>query len=144
MPLHWTQNSFRLVFQPLRYVNGAFLFHPYCIYIEMITIIRLMQMKSNKLADYITSSTWHWCTIIDNYRQVSNIRRTLVANKIVDLEHRLSALLQLHLQSRLNTWLQWIEQRQLQDEIRNIEVWGFSASYIRDCTVCTTRKLGWI
>ena len=32
------------------------------------------------------------------------------------LEHRLSALPQLHFHSRLNTWLQWIEQRQLQDE----------------------------
>ena len=32
----------------------------------------------------------------------------------------LSALLQLHLHSRLNLWFQWIGQRQLQDETRNI------------------------
>ena len=35
------------------------------------------------------------------------------------LEHRL-ALLQLYLHSRLNTWLQWTGQRQVQDEPRNI------------------------
>ena len=32
------------------------------------------------------------------------------------LEHRLSARLQQHLHSWLNTWLQWIGQGQLQDE----------------------------
>ena len=31
----------------------------------------------------------------------------------------------------LNTSLQWIGQRQLQDETRNIKVWGFGATYIR-------------
>ena len=36
------------------------------------------------------------------------------------LEHRLSAQLQLYLHSRLNTWLQWIGQRRLQDEMRII------------------------
>ena len=50
------------------------------------------------------------------------------------LEHR-SALFQLHLDSRLNTWLQWIEQRQLQGETRNIYVLGFGISYIRGLTV---------
>ena len=48
----------------------------------------------------------------------------------------MSALLKLHLHSQLNTWLQWIKQRQLQDETRNIYVWGLGASYIRDWTVC--------
>ena len=47
------------------------------------------------------------------------------------LEHRLSALLQLHLHSRLNTWLQWNGQRQLQGKTGNISVLGFGASYIR-------------
>ena len=51
------------------------------------------------------------------------------------LEHRLSALLQLHLHSQLHTWLQWIGQRQLQDETRNIYIWGIGAFYIRDLTV---------
>ena len=37
------------------------------------------------------------------------------------------ALLHLHLHSRLNTWLQWIWQRQLQDETRDIKVVGFGA-----------------
>ena len=48
---------------------------------------------------------------------------------------RLSALLQLHLRFRLNTWLQWIGQRQLQDDTRNIKVLGIGAPYIRDLTV---------
>ena len=55
----------------------------------------------------------------DSYRQVSNIRRTLVGNKIVDrtlvgnnIFERLSALLQLHFHSRLNIWLHFIGQRQ--------------------------------
>ena len=52
------------------------------------------------------------------------------------LGHRLSALLQLHLYSQLNTWLQWTRQRQKQDETRNIYVLGLGASYIRELTVC--------
>ena len=51
------------------------------------------------------------------------------------MEHRLSALLQLHLHSRLKTWLEWIGQRQLQDKTGNVSVWQFGASYIRDFTV---------
>ena len=49
--------------------------------------------------------------------------------------HCLSALLQLHLHSQHNTWLQWIDQRQLQDETTITEVFGFGVSYIRDLTV---------
>ena len=49
---------------------------------------------------------------------------------------RLSALLQLHLHSRLNIWLQWIRQRQPQDNTRILWELGFSASYISDLTVC--------
>ena len=44
-------------------------------------------------------------------------------------------LLQLHLHSRLSTWLQWIGQRQLQDEARNISVLEFGVTYIRDFRV---------
>ena len=51
------------------------------------------------------------------------------------LEHRMSALLQLHLHFPLNTWLQYIAQRQLQAETRNLYVLGFGATYIRDFTV---------
>ena len=62
--------------------------------------------------------------LMQRYRQTSNTRRTLVSNKLLitqmELQHRLSVLLPLHLHSRLKTWLQWIEQRQLQDETRNI------------------------
>ena len=38
----------------------------------------------------------------------------------MQLEHRLLALLQLHLHSRLSIWHQYIAQRQLQGETRNI------------------------
>ena len=55
------------------------------------------------------------------------------------LGHRLSALLQLHLHSQLNTWLQWTGQRQLQDETRNIYVLGFVAAYIRELTAIFCR-----
>ena len=55
----------------------------------------------------------------------------------MQLEHRLSALLQLHLRYQLNTWLQYNGQRQLQDEARNIYVWGLGVSYIRELTVHT-------
>ena len=71
------------------------------------------------------------------YCQISNISHTIAKLLItqVQLEHRLSALLQLHIRSRLNTWLQWIGQRQRQDETRNIKVWGFGATYNRDLMV---------
>ena len=54
----------------------------------------------------------------------------------MQLEHRLSALLQLHLHSQHNTWLQLIGQRQLHDEARNIYIWRLSATYIRELRVC--------
>ena len=74
------------------------------------------------------------------YRQISNRRRTLVGNKIVDQSDVVGASpvqlqLQLRLHSRLNTWLHWIGQRELQDDVRNIQVWWFGAPYIRDITV---------
>ena len=58
----------------------------------------------------------------------------------MQLEHRLSALLQLHLHSQLNTWVQWIGQQQLQDETTDIKVLGFGAAFIRDLTVCKHTK----
>ena len=47
--------------------------------------------------------------VLKTYRKVSNIRRTM------ELKHRLSALLQLHLHYQLNTWLEWIGHRQMQE-----------------------------
>ena len=47
----------------------------------------------------------------------------------------MSALLQLHLYSQLNTRLQWIEQRQLQDETWNTWVLGFGGTFSRGVTV---------
>ena len=60
------------------------------------------------------------------------------------LEHRLSALLQLHLHSPLNTWLQYVAQRQLQAKTRNIWVLGFGASYIKRFYSTCTRRLHWL
>ena len=60
----------------------------------------------------------------------------------MQLEHGLSVLLQLHLHSRLNTCLQWIGQRQLQDKTRNIQVLGFAVPYIRGLTVYTYLAFG--
>ena len=51
-----------------------------------------------------------------SYRKTSNISRILVGNKIVDN----SDVVELHLHSQLNTWLQWIEGRRLQEDARNI------------------------
>ena len=53
----------------------------------------------------------------------------------MSLEHRLSALLQLHLHSRLKIWLPGIRQRQPQVSTRIFYVFGFGAFYIRDLTV---------
>ena len=53
----------------------------------------------------------------------------------MSLEHRLPALLQLHLHSRLNTCLQTIGQKRLQEEVRIIQVWRFGVAYIRDFMV---------
>ena len=57
------------------------------------------------------------------------------------MEHRLSALLQLHIYVRLKTWLQWIGQRQLQDETRNILVLGFGVTYIRGMTFILQKSI---
>ena len=71
--------------------------------------------------------------------QTSNISHTLIGNKLVDHSNvvgALPALLQLHLHSRLKTWLQWIGQSQLQDETINIKVLGFGVTYTRGSMVC--------
>ena len=54
--------------------------------------------------------------------QTSNIN-TLKAMKLL--------ITQMYFHSRLDTWFQWIGQRQLQDETRHIYVLWFDASYIR-------------
>ena len=64
------------------------------------------------------------CTIID------------ILCIIVRYRYATSALLQLHLRSRLNTWLKLIGQRQLQDKTRNIKVLFFDAAYTIGLRVC--------
>ena len=53
----------------------------------------------------------------------------------IKMPDKKAALLQLHLYSRLNTWLQCIGQRQLRDNTGNI----FGTAYIRGFTVFTIR-----
>ena len=64
-----------------------------------------------------------------------------MGNKIVDPDV-VSAMLQLHLHSRLNTWLQYITQIQAQDQMRDISVLRFGAPYARDFTVVYIKQ--WI
>ena len=72
------------------------------------------------------AKTWealghHWC--YSDYRKTSNISHTLVANKIVDHSDVVGASpVQLHLSDQLNTWIQWIGQRQLQDETLSLGI----------------------
>ena len=65
------------------------------------------------------------------YRKVSNTRRTLAGNKIVDHSDVIGAspvgAAPTTSHSQLSAWLQWIGQRQLQDETRKIYVWGLGA-----------------
>ena len=53
----------------------------------------------------------------------------------MSLEHLKQVILKLHLHSPLNTRLQQIAQRQLQDDRRNIWVLGLGVPYIRDWMV---------
>ena len=54
------------------------------------------------------------------YRQTSNISRTLVGNKIVDNSSAPVGAAPTQLHSQLNTWLQWIERKQLREDTGNI------------------------
>ena len=58
------------------------------------------------------------------YCQTSNISCTLVGNKIVDHSDVVGAApggaASTTSSFSINTWLQWIQQKQLQDEMRNI------------------------
>ena len=58
------------------------------------------------------------------YRQTSNITRTLAGNKIGDHSDVVEALPvdAAPTTTPFSSWLQWIGQRQLQDETRNFQV----------------------
>ena len=72
------------------------------------------------------------------YPKTSDIRRASEGNKIVDHSDVVGAApvgaVQLHLHSRLNTWIQWIGQIQLQYKTRKKKLW-FGAAYVRCLTV---------
>ena len=73
---------------------------------------------------------------IMSYRKISDISHTLVGNKIIDHSDVVGAspVGAAPTTSSFSTWLQYIEQRQLQAETRNIYVLGFGVAYIRDFT----------
>ena len=77
-------------------------------------------------------------TTVKHLIQVAPWAKKLLITQM-KLEHRLAALLLLHIHSQLNTWLQWVEQRQLQDETRIIWVLGFGVTYIRVLMVSETQ-----
>ena len=110
-----------------------------------IAAIKVGPCKSKRVpATYERSNIWlrqgQWRNAAEYLYIVqwtSNMRRALVGKwqlliTQMCVELRLSALLQLHLLSRLNTWPQYIEQRQLQDEQTNIEVLGFGLCWRLD------------
>ena len=73
-----------------------------------------------------------------SYLQNSDMIPTLVCNKIVDHSDVVGASLVGAAPTIssfwLNTWLQWIGHRQLQDDTRNIQVLGFDVPYTRGFT----------
>ena len=78
-------------------------------------IIRIQTFSFKKMHLKVSSEKWRpfWFGLsVLTYFKTSNVRRTFVGNKLLitqmQLEHRLSALHQRNLHSRLNTWLQWI------------------------------------
>ena len=73
----------------------------------------------------------------NDYHQTSNIRCTLVGDKIVNHSGVVGAspVGTAPTTSSFSTCLQWIRQRQLQDETKNISVLGFGATYIRGLIV---------
>ena len=93
-------------------------------------------------------SGWHhlaWQSVIFlhkhwEYRQTSNISHILVGNKSVDHSDVVWATPTGDAPTtfRLNTWFQWIGQRQLQDETRDVYVLGFGVTYIRCLNIFTT------
>ena len=80
-------------------------------------------MKTKSLIPLRTWSSRSMSCII-TYHQTCDISGTLVGNKLLIAQMKselcLLALLQLHLHSWLKTWLQWIGQRQLQVEMKNM------------------------
>ena len=94
----------------------------------IVWIIYGKQNRKNDYLKYCIISDCHWVldvlklntentgagaiNISNMYRQISHTCYTLVGNKIVDHSNIVGASpasdAQLHLHSRLNTWLQWI------------------------------------
>ena len=85
---------------------------------------RFLQIKKNVNHIGHDEAVWYnaFHIVNDNYRQTSNMSHTLVGNKTVDHSDVVGSF---------STRLQWIRHRQLQDEPRNIQVFGFGVRYIR-------------
>ena len=75
-----------------------------------------------------------------DYRQITNIICSSIGSKIVDHSDIVGAspdgtALTTHLHCRLDIWLQYIAQSQLQDETGDIKDLVLGATYIGDLTV---------
>ena len=80
------------------------------------------------------------------YHKMSNTRRSLLGNKLADHPDVVGASpvgaapTTCTSSFSLNTCRQWIGQKQLQQEMRNIYVWGFGVPYIKDFSVAHVFK----
>ena len=93
----------------------------FCIFVEIF-----LQRKC--LSKYISQIVGYF---VQNYRQTSNISSTLVGSNIVDHSDVVGAspVSAAPIISSFSTWLQWIVQIQLQDEMRNVQVLRFGGLY---------------
>ena len=105
-----------IVFADPQMMNGIVLLWRFCEKMSPMVFFNLAWNHSRSFQD-----DWY----AGNYSKTSNISCILVGSKIFDYSDVVGAspvaLLQLHLHFRLNTWLQWIGQRQLQDEMRTFK-----------------------
>ena len=94
----------------------------YIILVSNLNVLpRLFEYKVSRTED---NTAYRYRALLGNFLETSILDATYLAIRLLitqmQLEHCISALLQLHLHPWANTWLQWIGQRLLQDERRNV------------------------
>ena len=100
---------------------------------KMVWNLFLMTRKEVKFSRRPRNAAIHMAfSMFSGYQKMLKWKKMLEKSDLVlyFISGQLSALLQLHLHSPLDTWLQYIAQRQLQAETRYIWVWGFGAFLI--------------
>ena len=117
-----------------------------CVWQKIVT--KLEKLKKFKIV-YCHTNTFSWikmfifwfnfhrsvsCWLKWHYHQTSNISHILLGNKIVDYSDLVWAPLCQRCSSYIfifDTWLQWIGQKQLHEDRRNIWVFRFGVPCIR-------------